>query len=170
MRAGGGKQKGAGFERQVSEQLSRWVTDGARDDCFWRSAMSGGRATVRFTKGKKTASQYGDISAIAPEGHALVGLFVIECKFVKNLNIQSALVKGKGPLIDYWRQVQRDANKANKRPLLIAKQNQLPTLVFMYTQDVPNGTTVLADFYYMNRQEPVSMLQFEELLKADPPQ
>jgi hypothetical protein len=80
------------------------------------------------------------------------------------------LVKGKGPLIDYWRQVQRDANKANKRPLLIAKQNQLPTLVFMYTQDVPNGTTVLADFYYMNRQEPVSMLQFEELLKADPPQ
>jgi hypothetical protein len=172
MRAGGGKQKGAAFERLVCEKLSLWVTDGKSDCAFWRSAMSGGRATVRHAKGKKTQSQSGDISAVAPEGHALVNYFSIECKFVKDLNLQAALMKGKGPLVEYWKQVSRDAAKAGKRPLLIAKQNNCPVVVFMYYEEMWLGDRwrPQADLYAFSNDESVCMMLFEELLKLDPPQ
>ncbi|MBM3120244.1 MAG: hypothetical protein FJ006_12010, partial [Chloroflexi bacterium] len=58
--------KGASFERDISRQLSLWWTHGERDDVFWRSSMSGGRATVRAKKGQKTAYQNGDITATDP--------------------------------------------------------------------------------------------------------
>src|SRR5215216_6431446 len=38
--------KGPQWEREVCRALSLWVTNGERVDVFWRSAMSGGRATV----------------------------------------------------------------------------------------------------------------------------
>ena len=59
--------------------------------------MSGGRATV--AKGK--VRQAGDITAVAPEGHAFVDTFFIECKSYKNLSLD-CLIKGKGDLIDFW--------------------------------------------------------------------
>jgi len=46
MRKGGGKAKGASFERDICRRLSLWVSAGKQEDVFWRSAMSGGRSTV----------------------------------------------------------------------------------------------------------------------------
>lgn len=72
--------KGSAFERAISKQLSLWWTNGESDTVFWRSAMSGGRATVRAKVGKSTAYLAGDICAIDPIGAPLVESTVIELK------------------------------------------------------------------------------------------
>ena len=66
-RPGYGKQKGSGFERTICHELSMWISHGKHDDLFWRSSMSGGRATVMFKKGGQNRTQNGDITAIQME-------------------------------------------------------------------------------------------------------
>lgn len=129
MRAGGGKSKGAAFERGVCVSLSRWLTQGTRDDIFWRSAMSGGRATVAFaSKGKKLSAQSGDISCVDPLGGRFIKAFSVECKFYKDLEY-TGLLTGRGKLLDFWGQTQRDARTHGKLPILIARQNRMPAVV-----------------------------------------
>lgn len=72
--------KGADFERDISRTLSLWWSHGERDDIFWRTSMSGGRATVRKKSGKSTAYQAGDISFTDPIGAPLIKATVIELK------------------------------------------------------------------------------------------
>lgn len=123
-----GKQKGSEFERQICKKLSLWVTDGKRTDVFWRTAMSGGRATVANAKGE-SVRQLGDITAVAPEGHALSNPLVLECKFYKTLDIASFIIAGKGKLATFWRQTARLAYKHGRQPWLIAKENHTPALL-----------------------------------------
>ena len=75
-----GKGKGSQFERDICFALSRWWTQGVRDDIYRRSATSGGRATVRSKVGKRTAGQYGDIAIADPLGQPLIALATIELK------------------------------------------------------------------------------------------
>jgi len=154
MKQGGGKSKGATFEREVCSKLSLWVSKGERDDLFWRSSMSGGRATVRFQKGKDTVTA-GDITAIHEMGSSLTDNYIIECKFTSNIHLESAIFQG--PLIDiskvtskkkskkkgkpkqrqnnadkfaaWWMILLREGKKYNKKPMLIAKQNRQKTLI-----------------------------------------
>ncbi len=128
MRSGGGKQKGSNFERDICRRLSLWVTDGTKDDCYWRSAMSGGRATVRHKSGKDTR-QTGDITAVAPEGHALTNLFFIECKFYKDLNVDSFLIENVGTLAKFWQHANKEAAKYSRYPMLIVKENRREVLL-----------------------------------------
>jgi hypothetical protein len=72
--------KGSEFERSICKQLSLWWTDGERDDVFWRTSQSGGRATQRSKKGQKTYGSYSDIAAVDPIGEPLLKLFNIELK------------------------------------------------------------------------------------------
>src|SRR3954464_11883516 len=72
--------KGASFERDLCKRLSLWWTDGERDDVFWRTSQSGGRATSRTKKGKKTKNSYGDICAVDPIGQPLLDLITFEVK------------------------------------------------------------------------------------------
>lgn len=134
MRPGGGKAKGSGFERKVCVALSQWVSKGEREDLFWRSAMSGGRATVRGKKGKKADSQLGDISCVHHSGSEFLEKLIIECKFVKDLNLKGA-VFGKGPLAKFWWTLAHLAQKHKRIPVLIAKQNNLPILLVMRPGD-----------------------------------
>ncbi len=75
-----GRGKGSSFERTICRELSLWWTKGKRDDIFWRTSQSGGRATIRSKKGKKTFGQYGDIQAVDPKGQPLIDLCTIEAK------------------------------------------------------------------------------------------
>ena len=134
MKGGGSKAKGSNFEREVCKKLSLWVTNGKRKDCFWRAAMSGGRATVARKRGE-TVRQAGDITAVAPEGRVLDG-FYIECKFYKDLSLESFFLHGKGMLAKFWRVAVREAASHNKTPWLIAKQNNRPTLLLTECQQV----------------------------------
>jgi hypothetical protein len=131
MRAGGGKAKGAEFERDVCRKLSLWVSNGRHDDVFWRSAMSGGRATLAQKVGKRRSAQDGDISAIRNEGHSLCELFNIECKFYKNLNLLGMFseLKTRG-VNEFWTVLNRKCG-LHKLPMLIAKQNRMEEIVVL---------------------------------------
>ena len=70
--------KGSSYEREVCKLLSKWWTDGHTDAVFWRTSNSGGRATVRGSKG--TTNQHGDICATDPVGLPLLRVFALEIK------------------------------------------------------------------------------------------
>lgn len=72
--------KGADFERTICKQLSFWWSGQDRDDIFWRSSNSGGRATIRGRKGKQTFGQHGDITAVDPFGAPLLDILALEIK------------------------------------------------------------------------------------------
>lgn len=122
-----GKQKGAGWEREVSVKLSLWVSGGQHEDYYWRSSMSGGRSTVAAKKGKRLAAQAGDISCINPLGSSLTDKFYIELKFYRDLGFPG-LLRGTGNLAKFWNETKLQALKYGKDPLLIAKQNQCPAI------------------------------------------
>lgn len=128
MRKGGGKAKGSAFEREICKALSLWVTGGKHEDVFWRSAMSGGRSTVAHAKGKRLAAQAGDISCIHPAGEVFASRFMCECKAYADLNY-AGLLSGKGHLAEFWEVAKIEAERYNKLPFLIAKQNRQPTTI-----------------------------------------
>jgi hypothetical protein len=129
MRSGGGKAKGSEFERYCCKRLSLYVTAGKRDDVFWRSAMSGGRATLQLRRDIVNRAQSGDMTAIAPEGYALCERCLFEYKSYTDLGIATGLLKGTGLLIKFWQDTQKAAARYDKAPVLIAKQNRLPVIV-----------------------------------------
>lgn len=121
MRVGGGKGKGSEFERAICKQLSLWLTDGVSIDTFWRSAMSGGRATIK----QGLVRQAGDITAVAPEGHCLTNAFYFELKHLKKITLDS-FITGKGDLINIWNKTVLEASKYDRLPVLIFRQNRWP--------------------------------------------
>jgi len=127
-----GHGKGASFERDVCRALSLWVSAGERKDLFWRAAMSGGRATVARKRGEKV-HQAGDITAVHAEGHKLTDDVYIECKHYRDLELDSFIVCGTGKLTRFWRETLKKAAQNQRYPMLIAKQNFLPTLVITHS-------------------------------------
>lgn len=162
MRAGGGKAKGAGFERKVCTALSLWITEGKQKDCFWRSAMSGGRATVAGRKGDVLRRQAGDITATSPEGHKLTDQYYVECKFYADLELGNFLL-GRGTLHKFWETTFREAEQYGKQPLLIAKQNRVDTL-FLVSSRSRLSITCDVDITWGDAA-PCSLGSFQGLLK-----
>jgi len=72
--------KGSSFEREICVLLSKWWTNGKRDDIFWRTAGSGARAKTRSKTKQATFGQYGDVQATDPLGQPLIDLCSIELK------------------------------------------------------------------------------------------
>ena len=79
-RRGRGKQIGNAYERQICVILSKWWTDGERDDVFSRSDNSGARATIRKKSGKSTYGHYGDVCVSDPIGSSLIETLTFEIK------------------------------------------------------------------------------------------
>lgn len=145
MKSGGGKQKGSEFEREVCKILSLYVTAGHRDDVLWRSAMSGGRATVALKKGKRLDHVAGDICAIHPAGQLLTDEYFIECKHYANLDYTGLLLTGTGVSALFWTTACEKAVTHAKRPMLILKQNRRPVMVMLpenHTLPVPSPSLV----------------------------
>lgn len=76
----GKSRKGGQYEREICRQLGRWWSHGERDDIFWRTSNSGGRATTRSKTGRRTFGQYGDVQAVDPVGAPLLRAFCFEVK------------------------------------------------------------------------------------------
>lgn len=138
MKRGHGKQKGSAFERQLCHQLSLWVSGGQQKDLFWRSAMSGGRATVA----RGEVRQAGDICAVAPEGHSLTNRFYIEAKFYADLAFDRFFLDGTGILLRFWEKTDQQASKYRRHPVLIAKQNLYPAVVLVWSKSVLRDLTL----------------------------
>jgi len=144
MRAGGGKAKGASFEREICRLLSLWVSHGKQEDLYWRSAMSGGRATVGKRRGVDLVAQAGDISSVHKAGHVLTTEFYFETKHVKELHLDNFMVKGTGQLATFWETAAQEAASYHKAPVIIARQNRFPTLWISEDGivDVLHGATI----------------------------
>jgi hypothetical protein len=131
------KGKGSSFEREICKTLGLWWTSGNRDDVFWRSSNSGGRAKTRSLVGQGTFGQYGDVQATDPVGQPLIDLFAIEIKrgYTRHVFadiIDQPMKSAKRPWTEWLDQVRLD--KANsKRPfwMLITKRDRRETMVFM---------------------------------------
>lgn len=131
MRSGGSKAKGSSFERLICKELSLWLSEDKRQDLFWRSSMSGGRATVALQQGITLSSQAGDITAIHSSGQAFIEKFYVECKSYKTLNIPNLITGSGGNFIKFWTEADSEAKKYNKLAFFIAKQNNFPILLCM---------------------------------------
>ena len=172
MRSGGSSQKGSAFERKVCRQLSHWLSNGKRDDLFWRSAMSGGRATLGLKKGIVRVTQAGDVTAIDGRGLGAQFLkrFVVECKHVKNLELANLVAKQTGAFVKHWLKHEREAQAHQRAPFLVARQNRFPTLLFLQKKsvlDLSRGYLVLATFRLDDGN--VCALNFDAMLKEPPP-
>lgn len=71
---------GSAFERHVCKRLSAWWTGDDAASCFWRTAGSGARATVRGRRNLRTAGGHGDIAATDADAQPLTDLIMIELK------------------------------------------------------------------------------------------
>ena len=175
MRKGGGHAKGAGFEREIAKKLSTWMTNGERDDLLWRTAMSGGRATLQRRRGKKNISQVGDLAAIDPAGNWLTDRFVVELKHVRSLDLASGWVKGQGKFAAFWCKLCSEAFHAEREPLLIARENRFPTLLITTNAglalfDVDRELLLFNYGTAVANGRPFSVMLFDRLLTLRPPQ
>jgi len=130
-------KKGSNFERQLCKEFSFWWTKGVRDDIFWRSSGSGGRAKVRSKRGRDTFGQYGDIQATDPVGQPLIDLCVIEMKRgYKQASIADVLDCSKKAAIQPWekwlQQVLLDQENSG-RPywMIISRRDKRQSIVHM---------------------------------------
>lgn len=161
MRKGGGKAKGSAFERDICKQLSLWVSGGKREDCFWRSAMSGGRATVHLKRGANLAQHAGDITATHSMGERLTKLWFVECKRYRDLSIAPSLMNGKGLLAGFWQVAMTEADKYDKHPMLIVKQDRMATLML-----VPTGPAMVSAGFLLSFP-PKACLMRSYVMQAD---
>jgi hypothetical protein len=134
MRKGGGQHKGAAFERKVGQQLSLWLTEGARADLFSRNVLSGGRFTLAVKNGVETSTP-GDLMAAHPLAFEFLSRFMVECKHYKDLQILQFLLdrrNGTSFLSKVIDKAGREAKHSGLIPMVIAQQNQLTSpLVFL---------------------------------------
>lgn len=131
-----GHQKGSQFERDTCVRLSLWASGMTREDVFWRSAMSGGRAT--FVGRKKGLSKFAscacDISAVHELGAHFLKIFVVECKFWKNLCLEGLIYDRDTELLQEWRKTLNTAHELKRFPMLIAKQDRKKELILLTSE------------------------------------
>jgi len=124
VKAGQGKIKGGGYEREVGAKISLWITNGERKDLLCRTVLSGGQFTMSST------GNAGDLMAQHALAFPFCSKVVIECKFWKNLELIRFL-NTEGELFKALMKVQKEAAKVRKNWWLVVKQNHQPELLFM---------------------------------------
>jgi len=137
--------KGPSFERWFCDRLSEWWTGDPDASVFWRTANSGGRATVRGRKGKRTGNHHGDVCAIDPSGDDFLKVFCVELKRgYGRLSVQDFLdvpdkkqvtPRGKKPPASYWHWVEkaetcREAAGALTWMLAVKRDKREPLVMF----------------------------------------
>ena len=169
--------KGADFERYIAKMLGKWWTGGERDDIFWRTSQSGGRATIRKKSGKSTVNQDGDLCAIDPIGQPLINKTTIELKVgydgwsIKEL-IDSKPGRKETTLEAFFKQSSREAEGQGKDCwCLITKQTRREILIFMNHKfwkwlkprvQFPHGTTFISIIH--SKFGPVHVLPLQTFL------
>lgn len=179
MKRGGGSQKGADFERTICKQLSQWWTNGERDDVFWRTAGSGGRATNRAKQGQKTAGAYGDLTYTDAIGETLLKLCCFELKRgYGKFDVLDLLEKRATPhkLEMFWTQACKSAEDAGAYyPFVIFKQDRKSTMImgprnFLLAIDKYTGPYLGQKLSFIIGNQPVFIISFAALLDFATPE
>lgn len=146
-------EKGADYERGVCRRLSLWVSGYTREDVYWRSAMSGGRATVKSRTHRKRVRDFsahgGDIAATHELGHALTSEFFIDSKFYKGFRFDTYIHGGAGEFAPVWVDDLEKAKLVRKQLMVIIKANRMADLVFLTSEGlrwIRQGATSEEDF------------------------
>lgn len=115
-----GKGKGSSWERDIARFLTKWMSGQDKELYAWRSPGSGSVSTINL--GNKAIS--GDLIPLKPEAVAFFNIFSVECKNgYPGADPFKCIMKVKGDdLRDFWIQACRDADKAEKLPMLIFKK------------------------------------------------
>lgn len=124
----GKSSKGASWERDVCKDLSKWIQGTTKPYLFWRGRGSGATFTQDGLVGESFA---GDLYPVNMDGRFLTDKVVIECKSgYPTASIDKHLKYGKDDkILSFWQQVNEDASKTNKSPMLIyKKKGQSPWL------------------------------------------
>lgn len=104
--------KGGRFERDICYQLTEWWAGGrAADVLFWRTAGSGGRATVRGNR-KTARGHCGDVAAIDESATPLTDLLSLELKAGYNHASLHDLLDGTGDNYPYNAWIQQAVDSA----------------------------------------------------------
>jgi hypothetical protein len=127
--------KGENYERDICKFFSLWITDQKRDDIFWRTSGSGGRAGHRKQKKKDTAFSAGDMTFIDPIGEAFIRYFLVEIKRgytdkISVLGLIDKTVKGQPKLIQWWDKGEKEKDDHNRyATMLVFKRDYCIPLV-----------------------------------------
>lgn len=168
-----GHGKGGQFERDTSRMLSMWLSNGEDDSWVWRTSQSGGRATQRAKKGKKTSGAYGDLTFTDSRAEWLFELFVLELKRGYSGTNALDLIdsrKKEPELLAFWNQCNRDREEAN-RPysMVILKRDRKSICCMIHVSLFTKLKQVAGNFigkelsFKLNNDKVVLML-FEEFL------
>jgi hypothetical protein len=123
--------KGGKFELKIAKSLSLWFSKGERDDLVCRTDSSGGRATVRSAKNKKTNLYwYGDLKHSDDIAKPMFDAWSVECKTGYSRKNKKSVTKWdlldlidsmKKPTVfeEMWEQCKRDADLSGRHPVLI---------------------------------------------------
>lgn len=136
--------KGRKFEIWLSGVLSRWWSRGKRDDIFWHTHDSGGRATKRTKLGLGTSNLYGDICATDTTGYPLLKIFTVEAKKGYNKATVQDLLDRPNHLNPFQYEewivkIDREAKEARSRSwLLIHRRDKREALVLVGNGEVAN--------------------------------
>lgn len=138
MRKGGGKAKGGGWENEVGEKISLWLSHGQQKKLICRTVGSGAQFTTHAKK-QINAGQAGDLMAQDPLAFPFFDKIVVEAKFWKNLEIIKFLERkgGKDTLYEALLKVQKEAEQLNKKWWLVAKQNNRKPILLMQSTAMP---------------------------------
>ena len=144
--------KGGNFERKISKALSLWWSRGKNDAVFWRTSQSGGRATERSKKGKKTKGQDADYCATDPIGQPLMDLCTIESKTgygtASIMDLIDRLDVHNPPYGKFFEQcIQENKNSGRCFWMLISRRYNRSVMIYMplrlYTLLIVHGAKLL---------------------------
>ena len=165
--------KGSQFEREFAKLLSRWWTEGERDDVFWRSSNSGGRATIRQASGISTFMQAGDIAATDPIGIPLLEVITFELKRgYTSTTLSDVIDKPNGRKPAKWEQFvtqasnSADCNASYAWALITRRDRRVPLIWYPQKLDIKLQKLGVppAPIMYLHEGERVAGCRLEDWL------
>ena len=160
--------KGSDFERWVCKRLSRWWSNGASEDVFWRTSNSGGRAS---TAKRKMKNSYGDIMAIDPSGQPFIDLVTVEVKRgYSGTSIMDLLDKKADAAKQTWEKWIEQAEQASNKAAtpywwLITRRDRRREMAFMeHGLFVKLGLDQCVSSVQVNHGRTINGGQLEEIL------
>lgn len=121
------KSKGSAFEREICKRLTIWLIGKDKPIQFWRSAASGGLATLN----SKNITVTGDIQALTPEAMKIAKYISFEAKTgYKDATFDNFFKDNKSDILrSFWIQCVSSARKSDKFAVLIFRKKGCQVII-----------------------------------------
>jgi len=177
-----GNAKGSAYERKICRELSLWWTKGKRDDIFYRTAGSGGRATKRAKQNLTTANSAGDVGILDPIGKPFLDKVMIEikrgytkgneAKQIRTLSIIDNPKNQKEPLlIKWWNKALKEAYLDNNKEVMIIFKRDRKNACAMLSFNMMNMIKYYNNIFYekhlliMTKPKPFCIILLDDFFK-----